>query len=366
MSVLIFIVIIAILILAHEFGHFIVAKRAGIKVEEFGIGFPPKLWGKKIGETEYTLNLFPIGGFVKIFGETPDDESINGPDAKRSFVNKPKYIQAAVLSAGVFFNILLAWILISAGFMIGLPTPVDATPEGSVLKNVSTVITEVVPKSPAYISGFKTGDKITSLSSGENTVEYPTTKTTQEFISSRLGENIVVGIQRGKQKTDKIAVRPVEGITDTPAIGIAMDEIGLLRLPPHIALWEGAKLTVSLTEATFFGLADFFGGLITGSADISDVSGPLGIIRIVGDASQFGFIYLLSLTAIISINLAIINLIPFPALDGGRLFFLLIETIKRSPIKPKIANTLNIIGFVFLLLLMVAITYSDIIKLATG
>ena len=365
MSILLFIIIIAILILAHEFGHFIVAKRAGIRVDEFGIGFPPKLWGKKIGETEYTINLFPIGGFVKIFGETPDDDSINGPDAKRSFVNKPKYIQAAVLSAGVFFNILLAWFLISAGFMIGLPTSTGAAPEGRVLQNVSVVVTEVFSDSPAKNAGLKVGDKILSLKAGENRIILPSAQATQEFISSRSGENITISMQRGKQPAEDIVIQPTEGIIDKPAIGIAMDEIGTLRLPIHLALWEGAKLTASLTEA-FFGLTSFFGGLLTGNADLSAVAGPVGIVSIVGDASQFGFIYLLSLTALISINLAIINLIPFPALDGGRLLFLLIETIKRSPIKPKIANTLNMIGFALLILLMVVITYNDVIKLVTG
>lgn len=366
MSILLFIIILAILILAHEFGHFIVAKRSGIRVDEFGIGFPPKIWGKKIGETEYTLNLFPIGGFVKIFGETPDDESIKGPDAKRSFVNKPKYIQAAVLSAGVFFNILLAWFLISAGFMIGLPTSVDEIPEGRALQNTSVVITDILSGSPAENIGLKVGDKILSLKSGENGIVLPSTEAMQEFIASRPGEDIVITIQRGKQPAEDVIIQPAEGIIERPAIGVAMDEIGILRLPPYLALWEGAKLTASLTKATFFGLAEFFGSLFAGNADLSSVAGPVGIVGIVGDASEFGFIYLLSLTALISINLAIINLIPFPALDGGRLLFLLIETIKRSPIKPKVANTANMIGFVLLLLLMVIITYNDIVKIVTG
>jgi regulator of sigma E protease len=364
-SILLFIIIIAILILAHEFGHFIVAKRSGIRVDEFGIGFPPKLWGKKIGETEYTINLFPIGGFVKIFGETPDDDSIDGPDAKRSFVNKPKRVQAAVLAAGVFFNILLAWFLISTGFLIGLPTPVSEAPEGRTLQDVSVVVTGVFSGSPAEKAGLKVGDKILSLKAGESESILPSTQATQEFISSRSGENITVAVQRGKQLSENFTIKPEEGIIEKPAIGIAMDEIGTLRLPVHLALWEGAKLTASLTEATFLGLASFFGNLLTGNADLSSVAGPVGIVGIVGDASQFGFIYLLSLTALISINLAIINLIPFPALDGGRLLFLLIEAIKRSPIKPKIANTLNAIGFTLLLLLMVVITYNDILKLMT-
>ena len=366
MSILLFIAILAILILVHEFGHFIVAKRSGVRVDEFGIGFPPKIFGKKIGETEYSLNLLPIGGFVKIFGETPDEESINGPDAKRSFVNKPKYIQAAILFAGVFFNILLAWFLISAGFMAGLPTPVDVTPEGRTLQNINLVITEILPDSPAQDAGLKAGDKILSLTAGENGVILPSPEATQEFIATRVDEDIIFAIQRGKQPAVDFTIRPAEGIIDRPVVGIAMEEIGILKLPFYLAFWEGAKLTAMLTEATFFGFAGFVGDIFTGNADLSDVAGPVGIVGIVGDASEFGFIYLLMLTAIISINLAIINLVPFPALDGGRLLFLFIETIKGSPIKPSVANAMNVIGFALLILLMVVITYSDIAKIVTG
>ena len=122
MSIIIFLIILLVLVLVHEAGHFFLAKRFGIRVDEFGFGFPPKLFGKKWGETEYTLNLLPLGGFVKIFGETPDDENINGPDSARSFVNKAKWKQAVVLVAGIAMNFLLAWVLFSFGFMSGLPT----------------------------------------------------------------------------------------------------------------------------------------------------------------------------------------------------------------------------------------------------
>ncbi len=363
MSIILFIIILAILVLAHEFGHFIVAKRAGIRVDEFGIGFPPKLWGKKIGETEYTINLFPVGGFVKIFGETPDKDSIEGPDSKRSFVNKPKYIQASVLVAGVVFNIILAWLLISAGFMIGLPTSVSSAPQGRTLTDVALTITEVTPNSPAKTVGLKVGDVILSVASGENTILNPSPPTVQKFIKDNSKNNIDIDFRRGKEIQKTVSLHAVSGLIDRPAIGIGMDEIGKLKLPVYLALWDGAKLTASLTEATFLGLMGFFGSIFTGNADLSSVAGPVGIVGVVGQASAFGFVYLLSLTALISINLAIINLIPFPALDGGRLLFLLIEKIKRSPIKPKIANALNMFGFIILILLMVVITYSDILKI---
>ncbi len=363
MSIILSIIIFAILILVHEFGHFIVAKLFGIRVDEFGIGFPPKIFGKKIGETEYTFNLFPIGGFVKIFGETPDDESIDGKDSRRSFVNKPKYIQASVLVAGIFSNILLAWFLLSIGFMIGLPTPVGNVPEGRILSDISLTITEITPNSPAEKVGLKIGDVILSMKTGGDFVSNPSTVMVQKFIADNSQKDISILFKRGEKFEKTVTLRPVEGIINKPAIGIGMDEIGMLKLPAYLAFYDGAKLTAKLTKDTFFGLADFFGSIFLGNANLSTIAGPVGIVGMVGQANNFGFVYLLSLTALISISLAIINLIPFPALDGGRLLFLIIEKIKRSPIKPKIANTLNAIGFVVLILLMVVITYNDIFRL---
>jgi len=366
MSILIFIIILAVLILVHEFGHFIVAKKNGIRVDEFGIGFPPKLYGKKFGETEYTLNLFPIGGFVKIFGETPNEESISGPDSARSFVHKSKWVQTAVISAGVFFNMLLAWVLVSFGFIIGLPTPVDLAPEGATVRDVSVVVTSVLPESPAELAGLQAGDRITSFSRPGQFVASPQIETIQAGIKTSTGGGVVLGVERGKD-TLSFSLTPAEGIAESGvAIGISMDDIGVVSLPPHRALWEGGKLTALLTTTTFFGLLDFFGSVFSGNADLSAVAGPVGIVGIVGDAASFGFVYLITLTAIISINLAIINLLPFPALDGGRLLFIIIETIKGSAIKPHIANTVNAIGFALLILLMLVITYNDIVRAIAG
>ncbi len=364
MSILLFIIILAVLIIVHELGHFISAKRAGIRVDEFGIGFPPRLWSKKIGETTYTLNAFPIGGFVKIFGEDPDDESIKGADAKRSFVHKPKWIQAWVISAGIIFNLLLALVIISAGFMVGLPYSVDETAYGTRVQNAVLTISQVKEKSPADEAGLKGGDKIVALHSDRDVLEDPRTASTQAFIA---GHNKLTFTYKRGDETKTVDVIPREGLVDgRTAIGISMEMIGTLRLPPHEALYAGGKMTAFLTWGTIVGLADFFKNIFTGDADFSDVSGPVGIVGIVGDASTLGFAHVLSLVALISINLAVINLLPFPALDGGRLFFIIIEAIKGSPIKPVIANTANGIGFILLILLMVVVTYSDIVKIIAG
>lgn len=367
MSILLFIGILIVLILVHEFGHFIVAKKSGIRVDEFGIGFPPKIWGKKFGETEYTINALPFGGFVRIFGESPDDESMSGSDSKRSFTNQSKIKQTAVIAAGVIFNFILGWILISTSYMIGLPSTVEGAPEGVVVENVELTISGVLPGSPAEEAGLSVGQSIESLSVGSDILADPTIESVQKFVNLHANEEIIIEYTFGKNIKEKVTVIPEEGIVEgVYAVGIAMDAIGTVSLPVHRALWEGGKLTIDVTVATFLGLKDFFTNIFIGNADFSEISGPVGIVSIVDDASTLGFVYLLTLTAIISINLGLINLIPFPALDGGRLLFLLIETIKRSPIKPAVANAMNMIGFVALILLMVVITYNDIAKITTG
>jgi regulator of sigma E protease len=367
MSILIFIIILLVLVVSHEFGHFIVAKKSGIRVDEFSFGFPPKIFGKKIGETTYNFNAIPFGGYVKIFGENPNEESINGSDSKRSFVNKPKYIQAAVLFAGVLMNFLVAWILLSVGFMSGLPTSVSEMPKGAMIENQALTITSVSVNSPAEIGGLKTGDKISSLETNTDSTKllssYLSAENVQSFIKKHNEEEVKMSIVRGKESME-LTVIPKNNIeSGNPMIGISMDTIGTLRLPIHRAVWEGLKLTGDVTIATFYGFYNLIHDAILGKADMSTITGPIGIVGVVGDASKFGFIYLLSFTALISINLAVINLIPFPALDGGRLLFLLIEKIKGSRIKPQIANITNAIGFGLLMILMVIITYHDIVKL---
>ena len=374
MSILLFIIILATLILVHEFGHFIAAKRAGIRVDEFGIGFPPRIFSKKIGETVYSLNLFPIGGFVKIFGENPEEvnaegreaslgheELTNGADSKRSFLHKSKLIQAWVISAGIIFNLLFAWVLISAGFMAGLPYSAEDKVYGARVVGATLTITQVVPKSPAESAGLKSGDKIVALYGGTDTLENPGVESTQKFIASH--DEVTLAYLREKEiKT--VVIYTQGGITpNRHAIGISMDKTGILKLPVGEALYAGVVTTASFAWLTATGLFDFFKNIFIGQANFSDVSGPIGIVGIVSDASALGFVYLLMLTALISINLAVINILPFPALDGGRLFFILIETIKGSPIKPVIANAVNGIGFILLILLMVVVTYQDIAKI---
>ena len=369
MSIIIFVIVLVVLILVHEFGHFISAKKSGIRVDEFGIGFPPKIFGKKVGETTYSLNWIPFGGFVKIFGEDPNEESISGPDSKRSFVNKKRRIQALVIAMGVIFNMLLAVVLLSLGFMIGMPVSEDdplIVDKGYEITSSDLTVISLLEDSPAMDGGLKAGDELVSVATRNEAVEVLNADTVSKFIEEHGGEEIAFIYERGG-KVALAEVVPESGIVpdeqDRAAIGALLGDVGTLRLPIHKAIIEGIILTGEMTRLIAIGLAGFIVSAFTLSADFSQVAGPVGIVSLVGDAAALGFVALLNFTAIISIHLAIINLLPFPALDGGRLVVIAIEAIKKSAIKPKIVNGVNTVGFILLILLMLAVTYSDIIKL---
>ncbi|KKT00118.1 MAG: hypothetical protein UW07_C0001G0016 [Candidatus Nomurabacteria bacterium GW2011_GWF2_43_8] len=365
MSIIIFLIILLVLVLVHEFGHFFTAKRFGIRVDEFGFGFPPKLFGWKKGETEYSVNALPFGGFVKIFGENPDEENTSGPDAGRSFVNKPKWQQAMVLFAGVFANFLLAWLLFSAGFISGLPTSADSKLASYNLEDVNLVVISILKNSPAENAGLQVGDKIVSLKNNSDFTSEINPEKVKSFVLESRDKEIEIGYLRSRDTEIKFvkAVPAVNEVTGSPEIGISMDMIGTAKLPFFTALYEGMKLNLNVTKNTAIGLFTLIYEGILGRGSLEGIAGPVGIVGIVGDAYQFGFVYLLSFAALISINLAIINLFPFPALDGGRLLFLLIEKIKGSRINLKFANAANMVGFSLLILLMLIVTYHDIIKL---
>ncbi len=364
MSVIIFIIILVVLILAHEFGHFIVAKWSGMRVDEFGIGFPPKLWSKKPvnSETTYSINAIPFGGFVKIFGEDRMEDSEPEP---RSFSARPRHLQAAVIVAGVAANFIFAWLLLSVGFMSGFPTPAQVE-NGIVPESANLLITAVSDGSPAEKAGILPGDHISSLSSGTDVLSKNsiTPEAMSAFIATHGEKEIAITYTRGGEES-MVFVTPTSGIlTDRPAVGITMDLVEITRLPIHKALYEGGKTTIAVTEATVRGFWMLISESVRGNgAGLSAVTGPVGIVGLVGDATSFGFAYLIAFTAFISINLAVINIIPFPALDGGRLFFLAIEAVKGSRIKPAVTAWANGIGFVLLIGLMVIVTFRDIIKL---
>jgi regulator of sigma E protease len=357
MTILLFFIILALLILVHEAGHFCVAKLFRIRVDEFGLGFPPRLLSWKKGETRYSLNLIPFGGFVKIFGEDPT-EPVPESEGERNFARKSRSVQAAVLVAGIVGNMFLAWVLLSLGFMTGLPAPQGAFADVP-LQNPQLTVLEVVPNSPAAAAGVRAGDTITALTRDNETREHPNADMASAFIARSEKAIQITLRQNGEEKI--ISVVPTQGIVEgKPAIGIAMETVGTVRLPLHRAFWEGGKTTIVLTGETARALAEFVRSAFTGDADIKSLTGPVGIAGLVGDARSEGAAALLLLTALISINLALINLVPFPALDGGRLLFVGIEAIGRKPLPPRIAHTANAVGFLILLLLLALVTANDL------
>lgn len=360
LTAIIFIIVLAILIFVHELGHFVTARAAGIRVDAFKIGFGPRLFHWTRGGTEYGVNLIPFGGFVKIHGENPDEEAVSGPDAARSFVNKPRWKQVMVLVAGVTFNFLFAWLLYSGAFMSGVTATTDGFEKyADQFTNERVMITYIEKGSPAEKAGIKEGDVLV-LEAGPNPIEK-----VQQKINENGTKPLTLEVRRPLPSgLQKIEVTPVTGLVEGKyAIGIAMQNVGDLRLPFFTAIWEGLHYTLVMIRETAVGLYTFIANIFQGTANFSDVAGPIGIAGIVGNAAQLGFTYLVMITALISINLGVINLIPFPALDGGRTLFVLIEGVIRRRISMKFTNIVNTVGFVLLMLLMVVVTYKDVVKL---
>jgi regulator of sigma E protease len=366
MAILLFIVILVLLIVVHELGHFAAAKLFGIRVDEFGIGFPPRLWGKKRGETLYSINALPFGGFVKIFGEDGQPLQEGAPDRERSFTQKNRGIQAAVLVAGVAMNVIAAWLILSAGYMTGMPADSDSNLPRP-LQQIEPTIVEVSEGSPAQLSGLLPGDRLERISAGADSVETSSgSDAMRAFIAAHADQALTLTYRRG-DVIKEITASPSANVAGAPegkrVLGIAIVDVGIVKLPVHLALIEGAKLTYGLTIETARGLGSFAKSIVVGRADFSDVSGPVGIVGVVGDASRLGLSAVLSLAAVISVNLAIINLIPFPALDGGRLLIVGIEAVRRRAINPNLFLWLNAGGFAALIVLMLVVTYHDIAKL---
>jgi regulator of sigma E protease len=368
LTILIFIIILGSLVFVHEFGHFIVARRNGIKADEFGFGFPPRfvgvvkndttgkydiIWGNRdiaSPHTIYSFNWIPLGGFVKIKGEeggqTTDTDS---------FANKPAWTRIKVLGAGVAMNFLLAWVLISLVYILGLPQPISPDQRGK-YPDQKVQILEVKPGTPAADMHLRPLDEIISID-GKTVV---TTEEVTSAIAAKKGQEFSLVIKRGESVMTLQGVPRTEYPKNEGALGISLSETALMRYPWYEAIVEGGKTTVKVTETILVYLGKMLASLVGGAEKVAlDVTGPVGIVYLTKQMTEMGFSYLLWFAALLSINLGIFNILPIPALDGGRIFFILIEKIKGKPVSRFIENRIHQVGFMLLLFLMLLVTIRD-------
>ena len=332
--------ILLLLVFVHELGHFVTAKLSGITVREFGFGYPPRLFGVTFKGTMYSLNLLPLGGFTRMEGEDGSEASAMRPG---SFASKPKRVRTVVLAAGSIMNLVLAPLLLMLVFLIGAPTPT-----GKVL------ISQVQPDSPAAGAGFKAGDAVTQIQG------HPI-HTVQDFrdqVQFRPGQPTTFTVIRdGETTTLTLTPRqnPPEG---QGAVGVAIsDQLENKQYPVWTAFALGVKEAAITFAAIWIGLIQTIRGIIA-----PDFLGPVGIASVTGQVAQLGPQYLLQFAAFLSLNLAILNLIPFPALDGGRILFVGIEAVRGRRVDPRKEGLVHFIGMAILLFFIALISYHDLLN----
>jgi len=383
LTIVIFALVLSVLVIAHELGHFLTAIRFGVKAEEFGLGFPPRglgvyknkhgkwrfVFGNRSVEslekdentsvhpanksTVYSLNWLPLGGFVKIKGENGEGKNDND-----SFSAKKIWQRIVILSAGVIMNVILAWGLFSIGYMIGIPQSTDTLASDAIVSESSVMVASVLANSPAATAGLKEGDAILRI----NNEAVATEKDLQDMIAANSNQVTTLLVKRGAEELNIMAV-PSSNDGSRATIGVSIFAAGLVRYPFFSAIIEGAKTTVYMIEQIFLAFGGLIGGIFQGHNVGDQFAGPVGIANITGQAARLGFSYLLQFTALLSLNLAVINILPLPALDGGRILFLLIEKLKGKPVKQEVEAVIHNIGFLALILLILFVTYKDLAKL---
>jgi regulator of sigma E protease len=353
MAILTLVIVVSLLVFVHEFGHFITAKRAGVRVDEFGFGFPPRAFGVKRGGTIYSINWIPLGGFVKIKGESGEDRA----DAD-SFGSKPLWRRALVLLAGVLMNVVLGWFLLTVGYVVGLPQVAeDLSPYARVEQPKIQVVT-VLPGSPADRAAMESGDEIVAV--GGAAVD--TADAVRERTTAAAGEPVALTVRRDGAEISVEVVPETLQVTGRVGIGVALARTGLVSYPWYVAPLEGAHATWVLTGDIVSAFASLVRDLFTERRVTQEFSGPVGIAFITADVAQLGFRHLLQFTALLSLNLAVINVLPLPALDGGRVLFLAIEAVRGRAVGRRIETAAHNLGFALLMLLVLFVTYKDLVK----
>lgn len=359
LTILLFIAVLAVLVFAHEAGHFFVARKMGMAVEEFGFGFPPRMFGWKKNNTMYSVNWIPLGGFVRIKGET----GIVDAFADDSFIAKKAWRRFLVLIAGVTMNFLLAAVLLSVGFMFGMPSSTDSVmPKGARIRNQQIEVVSVLSESPASRAGIHPRNRIISL---DGKTSFAGTEAVRAYIAEHGDAGILVKYMAGDDVFEKkIVSEPLPNVGRN-GIGVGLMQTATVSFPFHLAIWHGFSGAVSLTAEIVRAFAGLFWNLLTQGRLAADLSGPVGIAVMTSEAASLGFVSLLQFTALLSLNLAVINAFPFPALDGGRILFLFLEKIRRKPISRSLENLVHNAGFALLMVLVVVVTYRDIVQRLT-
>lgn len=355
LTIIIFLLVLSVLVFVHEFGHFITAKKSGIRVDEFGFGFPPRIFGIKKGDTFYSINLIPLGGFVRIKGE--DGSGKSDPD---SFAAKSIGRRIAIILAGVIMNVVLTAVLLSIGAGVGTPRAIDGEIRYAKVRDAQIQVVSILSGSPAERAGIEAGDVIVSTSGRE----YSDVEELREHISA--SESITFILKRNGEQIARSAQTELLPQTSRIGIGVGLLKTGIVSYPWYIAPWKGVTETGFYIKEITFAFGRILGDLFLGRAVSVDLSGPVGIAVLTGKVARLGFIHLLQFTALLSINLAFINVLPFPALDGGRMLFLAIEGVLRKPVSRKFEAVAHNIGFVILIMLVLLVTYRDLVRYSSG
>lgn len=341
------------LVVLHEFGHFILAKKFGVRVDEFGIGYPPRLWSKKIGETLYSLNLLPFGAFVQMPGEIGQTED------RRSFSRQPVSKRAIIAFGGVLSFWLMAVAIFSVVFYLGAPIAVSDEADSNLI-NPKIQITAISAGSPAEVSGLKAGDAILNVKYQMLNVKTDKIKEVVELTNTYRGQEIVLTIQRGKEIFDVKVVPRVSPPSGEGPLGVSLVRTAIKSYPLYSAPWQGITATVNLTISIIDGYTQAIKNLFKGAPSGVQLVGPVGIFHLLTQAGTLGINYFLQFIGIIAIYLAIFNILPIPSVDGGKLLFLGVEAIRKRPISEEFEQKITTAFFMMLIALAIFVTIKDI------
>lgn len=357
MAIIIFIFCLGFLIFIHELGHFLAAKKSGIKVKEFGFGYPPRIWGFKKKGTIYSINALPFGGFVKILGEDGKEK-----DNKKSFASRKPFIRVKILAAGITVNLIFGILLLGIGYFVGLPVAVDESNIAKV-KDINLSILNVSSGSPADDVGVKSGDVVLKVMVGAEGASQLISEGFQSFVKNHQGKELTLVLARGKNILEKKLTGRLNPPEGQGSLGVMIGEVGTLRYSWWQSIIYGVKDGIRIFLNIFVILFYLIKGLFIQNHLAGSLVGPVGIAALGGQTVKLGLGYALQFLAGLSVNLAAINLIPFPGLDGSRILFVIIEKLKGKPVSIRTENLVHSLGFACLILLVIVVTTKDIIRL---